>query len=360
MPLEQIQSLQQNPGRRGRNIVLIVIVILLFLAAIIAAIIGFGSAYLHNQFFKANAFGAAGSFTVISGQSTSQIAANLYNQKFIGNAQMYRIFLKLNPSDANIQAGVYQIPAHSSIAQIAEILANSAEIKGSASLRIVEGSSINDIAAAISKTTPLKTSDVIAAEQQLAQSYSYFGQNPKPKNLEGYLFPDTYYINSQSTAIDILSKMLANTNQKITPQMQSDAAKENLSIQQVITVASLVEKEVGTVGTDLRDPNTVQQEREIVAGIIYNRLKAGMPLQLDSTKLYVQPGQTQPDPAYDTYTNVGLPPGPICNPSLNSIEAAIYPANTDYLYFLTDSSGTAHFAKTLAEQNQNIAEYLDK
>jgi UPF0755 protein len=142
--------------------------------------------------------------------------------------------------------------------------------------------------------------------------------------------------------------------------MQSDAAKENLSIQQVITVASLVEKEVGTVGTDLRDPNTVQQEREIVAGIIYNRLKAGMPLQLDSTKLYVQPGQTQPDPAYDTYTNVGLPPGPICNPSLNSIEAAIYPANTDYLYFLTDSSGTAHFAKTLAEQNQNIAEYLNK
>jgi UPF0755 protein len=142
--------------------------------------------------------------------------------------------------------------------------------------------------------------------------------------------------------------------------MQSDASKQGRSIQQIVTIASLIEKEIGTVGTSVRDPNVVQQERETVAGIIYNRLAVGMPLQLDSTKLYIFPGQTQPDNAYDTYTHVGLPPGPIDNPSLNSIEAAVYPVTTEYMYFLTDSSGTAHFAKTLAEQNQNIAKYLNK
>lgn len=345
---------------RGRSVFLTFSVILMFLAVIIVAIIGFGSVYVHGQFLKINGLAKVDTFTVSSGQSDSQIANNLQSQKFIASALIYRIFLKLNPADANVKAGVYQLPAHANVGQIAEILGNTADVKGTFSIRIVEGSTINDIAANIAQNTSIKASDVISAEQQLAQSYAYFAQSPKPKSLEGYLFPDTYYISGQSSASDILSKMLADTDQKITPQMQSDALKQGRSVQQILTVASLIEKEIGTVGTNLRDPNTVQQERETVAGIIYNRLAAGMPLQLDSTKLYILPGQTQTDPAYDTYTHAGLPPGPIDNPSLDSIKAAIYPANTDYMYFLTDSSGTAHFSKTLAEQNQNIAKYLNK
>jgi UPF0755 protein len=362
MNTEANNQYSENPPEhhKGRSIFLTLSVALLFLAVVIVVIIGFGSAYVHNQFLKTNSLAKVDAFTVTSGQSNTQIAANLQSQKFIANALIYRIFLKLNPAYANIQAGVYQLPTHANIAQIAETLANTADVKGAFSIRIIEGSTINEIAANVSQNTSIKAADVINAEQQLARSYSYFGQNPKPQSLEGYLFPDTYYISSQSSASDILSKMLADTVQKITPQMQSDAIKKGRSIQQILTVASLIEKEIGTVGTNLRDPNTVQQERETVAGIIYNRLAAGIPLQLDSTKLYIQPGQTQPDLSYDTYTHTGLPPGPIDNPSLNSIEAAIYPVTTDYMYFLTDSSGTAHFAKTLAEHNQNIAKYLNK
>jgi len=345
---------------QGRSIFLTCSVILMFLAVIIVAIIGFGSAYVHSQFLKTNDLAKVDTFAVSTGQSDAQIAANLKSQHFISSTFIYRIFLKLNPAEADVRAGIYQLPAHANIAQIAGILANTNDVKGLFSIRIIEGSTINDIAANIAQNTSIKADDVISAEQELSQSYAYFGQSPKPQSLEGYLFPDTYYVSGQSSATDVLNKMLANTDQKITPQMQSDAVKQGHSIQQIIIVASLIEKEIGTVGTNVRDPNTVQQERETVAGIIYNRLAAGIPLQLDSTKLYIIPGQTQPDSAYDTYVHAGLPPGPIDNPSLDSIEAAVYPTATSYMYFLTDSSGTAHFSTTLAEQNQNIAKYLNK
>ena len=179
---------------------------------------------------------------------------------------------------------------------------------------------------------------------------------------EGYMFPDTYLIPRDATGAAVAKMFLDNFNKKVTPQMQEDAKKTGLTFTQTITLASIVEREGKT-----------DADRPVIAGILLNRIKLGMPLQVDATLQYAlgyQPFEktwwkkelTDDDKKinspYNTYTNVGLPPAPIANPGLASITAAIYPATTDYLYYLHDKTGSAHYAKTVEDHDANIRKYL--
>jgi UPF0755 protein len=155
---------------------------------------------------------------------------------------------------------------------------------------------------------------------------------------------------------------LDNFNKKVTPQMREDAKKTGLTFAQTITLASIVEREGKT-----------DSDRPMIAGILLNRIKLGMPLQVDATLQYTlgyQPfaktwwkkelsvDDKKINSPYNTYANVGLPPAPIANPGMASINAAMYPTSSDYLYYLHDKTGTAHYAKTIEEHNANIQKYL--
>jgi UPF0755 protein len=187
-------------------------------------------------------------------------------------------------------------------------------------------------------------------------------------NYEGFLFPDTYRLGRDEGADVLVQKMLKNFESKFTDKMFADMQASGKNMKDVIILASIIEKEIGRNKPSITDEDlvTMQKERELAASVFYNRLNIGMALESDATVNYVV-GKTGGVPtladvrtksAYNTYLQRGLPPGPISNPGIGSIMAAIYPAQSDYLYFINKADGEAVFAKTLAEHNANIAKYL--
>ena len=189
-----------------------------------------------------------------------------------------------------------------------------------------------------------------------SEKFSILADKPKNSNLEGYLFPDTYRVYKNATTKDVIEKMLGNLDAKFTPAMRGEVSRQGETDYQIIILASVIEKEV-------RDDS----DMKMVSGIFWNRLKIGQSLGSDATLSYIlgdnnaahSLNQTKIDSPYNTYRYAGLPPGPICNPSLSAIMAAIYPTATDYYYFLTDpATGKTIFSKTLAEHNKNKAKYL--
>jgi UPF0755 protein len=173
-----------------------------------------------------------------------------------------------------------------------------------------------------------------------------------PLGAEGYLFPATYRFSPRATVNVILSAMLERFFRVLTPQVEERMFAIGETPRQVVTMASIVEKEARVAG-----------ERPLIAGVFYNRLRVGMPLQSDPTAEYSLGGETasastavRTPSAFNTYVHAGLPPGPIANPGLNSIEAALYPAHTDFLYFVARDDGTHVFSRTFNQHKQAIAE----
>ena len=203
-----------------------------------------------------------------------------------------------------------------------------------------------------------------ATDEDYTGDFPFLADRPDGATLEGYLFPDTYTVSSDTTPEDAVYQMLSAFDQRFTQDLRDRAAQMNLSIHQVVTLASIVEREAG-----------VAKERPTIAAVYLNRLEAGMMLQADPTVQYVlgteadwwpvlEPDQTtsaEADSPYNTYLNDGLPPGPICSPSYDSIYAVLNPDPVDYLYFVAKNDGSNEhvFATTLDEQNANIETYLN-
>ncbi|MFA5184261.1 MAG: endolytic transglycosylase MltG [Patescibacteria group bacterium] len=198
--------------------------------------------------------------------------------------------------------------------------------------------------------------------KDLSAQFSFLADKPEYYGLEGYLFPDTYRIYASSTVQDVIDKMLANFDKKLTLQMRKDIKAQGKTIYDIITMASLIEKEAPF---DYQKKDN--RDARIISGVFWNRLKAGQALQSDATLSYIfsdnkpsHSGQElEIDSPYNTYKYRGLPPGPICNPGLLAIEAAIYPLATDYNYFLTPKDqNTVIYARTYAEHLKNKYQYL--
>jgi UPF0755 protein len=186
--------------------------------------------------------------------------------------------------------------------------------------------------------------------------YSFLADAPAKGDLEGYLFPDTYRIFASTTADDIVRKMLSNFDSKVSPEMLTEISRQKKTLHQIITMASVVEKEV-----------TSKSDMKVVAGIFWDRIKNGQALESCATLAYVLGENkaqytyedTRIKSPYNTYINRGLPYGPIANPGLNAISGTIYPTYTDYNYFLSrpDTKETV-FSKTYEEHNLNKQKYL--
>jgi UPF0755 protein len=181
--------------------------------------------------------------------------------------------------------------------------------------------------------------------------------DPAAKDLEGYLFPETFAVPRRTDASKLVHMMVARFDKVFTPELRQAAAARNLSVRQVVTLASIVEKE--TAKSD---------ERPLVAAVYATRLRIGMPLQCDPTVIYglVKAGRYDGnlhkedlsfDSPYNTYRYPGLPPGPIASPGRASLEAAVHPADADYLYFVSRNDGSHAFARTLEEHNRNVQEF---
>jgi UPF0755 protein len=173
-------------------------------------------------------------------------------------------------------------------------------------------------------------------------------------SLEGYAYPETYRFRRDTPPDEILASMVEELHRKLGPEEQAALERSGMTLHQIVTLASIVEKE-----------SAVAVERPLIAGVFYNRLRIGMPLQSDPTVIYAIPNfngdltradLARPGP-YNTYQIPGLPPGPIANPGLAAIDAVLAPADTPYLYFVSKNDGSHVFATTLAEHNHNVARY---
>jgi UPF0755 protein len=316
-------------------------------------------------------------FTVAPSESLDTIYANLQQEGFKIDRTAWQVYLKLNPIlGSGIQAGDFGLNSNMSIPDIMQAL-QKANIKKGIKVTIQEGIRYDEIATILEKgfatADPAKRKFSTSEFKQIIEnpnieSFStdvkdFLSQNkPEGKNLEGFLFPDTYYFDEGATALNVVDKLINTLSMKLTSEDYQTIYGSNYSFHQILTLASLIERETITVA-----------ERPIVADILYKRLENGIDglkrLELCSSILYILKDwkaddqivsakeKYKSDP-YNTYKFEGLPPGPIANPGLISLKAAIYPEANDYYFFLHDANGVIHYAKNYAEHNANIRKYL--
>jgi len=301
-------------------------------------------------------------FTVRADESVADIAQNLAQQKLIADDKLFSSYVRFCGFGNKLQAGIFLLNQAQTIPQIAQALtqAGASEI----AFRVLEGWRIEQIAEAIDKTPLLSFSgtDFKALVGPGAHPPDWFTQVvkiPSGASLEGFLFPDTYQLSLDDTAANLRDKMLRNFLARVTPDMRNAASAEGLTLYQAITLASIVEREA-----------VVDDERPVIASVYLNRLHNSMTFDADPTIQYAlgdtrTPGNwwpqiTQDDyqgvaSPYNTYLHPGFPPSPIANPGLASIQGALQPSQTNYLYFRATCTGDGHhkFATTFAEQQAN-------
>lgn len=312
------------------------------------------------------------SFSIPSGTSTKQVAASLEREDLISRALFFELYIYFKHQGSKIKAGNYVLSSDMSIREIAGVLTAGDVINNQIKFTIIEGWTLADISKALRDAGILESPSIDFSPQEFAGDFPYLADQIRNyASLEGYLFPDTYFIAKDAAPDEIAKKMLANFDRKLTAEMRNKIEKNGRNIHETVIMASIVEKEVGRnlkKGTKLGEGEikTMAEERRLVAGVFYNRLKIGMALNSDATIGYITGSnvsratleETKIDSPYNTYKYPGLPPGPISNPSLDALAAAIEPADTDYLYFVTDPAGKAYFAETFEEHQVNRAKYL--
>lgn len=230
-------------------------------------------------------------------------------------------------------------------------------------IKVVEGWRNGEIIKLLEENNLSSKEEFIQAQKDYDLSkFSFLADKPKGFDLEGYLYPDTYRVFASTTATEIIDRMLTNLDKKLTPKMREDIRSQGKTIFQILTMASLIEKEA-PISYSKGD----NHDAKIIAGIFWNRIKSGQALQSCATLAYIlgvnkaqyTEADTKIKSPYNTYQNPGLPPGPISNPGILAIEAAIYPIATNYNYFLTPSgSKDIVYASTYAEHLRNKNKYL--
>lgn len=307
-------------------------------------------------------------FTIESGQTVSQVGKKLQQSGLIKNRFVFQWYVMLRGWERDIKSGEYSIAQNLSIKKVVSLL-RMGQVKKEIKIKIIEGWTINDIAEYFDHNNIVAKDKFLAVTTNNAEfiannlkKYPFLSELLIRNNtqvlpsLEGYLFPDTYAVYIDATTEEIVKKMLDNFQSKLSPDLLAEIEKQGKSLDEVIVLASIIEKEVSTY-----------EDRRLVADVFLKRLKIGMPLQSDATVNYItKKGTTRSsyedlavESAYNTYQNKGLPPGPISNPSLSAIKAVIYPLSNDYYYFLTDKDGNVYYGRNGDEHNLNRQKYLN-
>lgn len=305
--------------------------------------------------------------TVQAGDSATAIGKRLEAAGIIESAGSFQRLASITGTAGNLAAGEYEFTRATSTLDALNRIRD-----GLTAARIVgfpEGMRLEEVA------TLLERRGIVSADQFLtaANTIATTGTNidadllssrPRSATLEGYVYPATYSFSRSVTPEEVVLTMLAAMSERFTPQLRAEARAQGLTVHQVLTLASIVEREV-----------VIPEERPIIASVYRNRLKEGMALQADPTVQYAitaRPGSVaqfgywkreltiqdlQFPSAYNTYVEVGLPPGPIGSVSIAAIEAVIRPAATDYLFFVARNDGSHVFSRTFDEHQLNVQRY---
>lgn len=297
-------------------------------------------------------------FTIEEGQGVNEISRNLKSEGLIVDSYTFEMYLWLRRFESKLQAGEYALPKNANAIQLTSQIIKGVGASNETVIKIPEGWTAQDIANYLDTEKHVVSKDRFLAAARVTDSrailpdatFDFLESKPSAVDLEGYLFPDTYRIYKDADSADILEKMLMNFGQKLTPDLRKDIEKSGMTLHEVLTLASIVQNEVQTA-----------EDMKFAAGIFLKRLEMGKPLESDATVNYItKKGTTRPslddlqtNSPYNTYKNAGLPPGPICNPGLQAIEAVVRPRTSPYLYFLTTPDGRVIYSETFEEHLAN-------
>ena len=306
------------------------------------------------------------SFVIEKGSGFQQIAENLQSGNLIRSAASFKLYLLLKGWADKLKPGSYKISSGLDARSIARIFYDG-PVK-EVSITIPEGWTLSTIEDKLRDANVLSTSDNLSSlkikdfqDKNSENYFEMFNGAPKEASLEGFLFPDTYRFNQNSNALEVIKKFLNNFQNKFSAELKTQIAKANLSYYETVTMASLIEAEI---------PH--EADRSIAAGILWKRLDSFMPLQIDATIIYIKceikhladcrkisKADLKINSPYNTYLKLGLPPGPINNPGLSALRAALFPEQSGFWYYLSDGgSGKTIFSKTLEEHKAAQLQYL--
>ena len=334
------------PTHLSRNRLIYFVIGLVFLIGVFL-FVGFGY-YLSNP---AKEGGDDQVFFVREGATLNEVTGELESQGIIRGKRLFLLWARLMGYSRSIKAGEYRLSSAMPPLKILETLSKGTVITHP--VTIPEGYTIKQIGELLEEKGLVKKEAFLAitCDPDVAKSYGISGQS-----LEGYLYPDTYQFGRGLPPKSVVEVMVKHFWEVIDP-LREKIEQSGMTIEEVTTLASIVEKETGRA-----------EERPIIASVFLNRLKKKMRLETDPTVIYgikdfsgnlKKKHLTQRTP-YNTYIIRGLPPGPIANPGKEAIEAVLFPATTDYLYFVSKNDGSHYFSKTLVEHNKAVQKYQKK
>ncbi len=288
-------------------------------------------------------------FAIAPGEAFDPLIARLSAQGLIAGPFKFKLLARLKGVDKKLKAGEYNLSATMTPNQILDVLVGGKSFLYR--LTIPEGYNAKQIA-----------TEIAARQLGDAQTFLDLVANPETasrlgieaQSLEGYLFPDTYFLPKGVSALAIISKMVSRFKEQLKPEWFARARQLNLSVHEIVTLASIIEKETGNPA-----------ERPLISSVFHNRLKKKMRLQSDPTVIYgikdfdgnIKRSHLSTATPYNTYIIRGLPPGPIASPGLAAIEAALYPADTRYLFFGSKKDNTHYFSATIEEHSRAVRKY---
>ncbi|NBI06709.1 endolytic transglycosylase MltG [Senegalia massiliensis] len=279
-----------------------------------------------------------------SGSTTSDIAKILKENNLIRDKNVFRIVSRIKGTEGKLKAGFYEFDSSMTPEEILNKLVVGGKDGETIKFTIPEGFTIEEIAEKLANENIInkdKFIDLTYDIEKFSKEYKFLNDIPEKMNMEGYLYPNTYQIYKDSTEYEIIKRMLDEFNNKYNEIIKNKEIPLDLSVYELITLASLVEREA-----------KVDKDRNLVSSVIYNRLKIDMPLQIDATIQYALENRKEKltyddlevDSIYNTYKNKGLPVGPICSPGIESINASLNPENTDYIFYVLKKDGSGeHF-----------------
>lgn len=306
-------------------------------------------------------------FVVEEGETATGIARRLESEGLITDADLFKTYVRYNKLDANLEAGEHTLSKSMTMEEIAARLLH-AQLR-EIDITILPGWRLEQIAEMLAESTSINPDEFLLIARTGSFNYPFLAGRPLGGTLEGYLMAETYRIPANADATALINRLLEMFDQRVTPQMRLDAQAQGLSLHELVTLASIVEREA-----------LLDSERPIVASVYLNRLAEKLPeadgyLRADPTYQYARGRDRSTgkwwagfqvedvkalNNLYNTFLYKGLPPGPICSPSLASLQAVANPAQTEYLYFFAKGDGSHAFAATYEEHLQNQALYGGK
>ena len=293
-----------------------------------------------------------------NGATLTKVSSILEENKLIKNKVLFKVVSKFKEDNNGVKAGKYLLSQKYSNSEILDVLISGKTYNDGIKITIPEGSTYKEV---IKYLTNKKIGKVEVYEELINNPKEFYDKykfldEKDITTLEGFLYPDTYYFEKDMSEKDVISAMLKRFSEVYTPELKEKQKKMGLTLQQVINMASIIEKEA------VKDV-----DRPKIAGVFYNRLEIGMPLQSDATIQYifderkhiVSYSDLKIDSPYNSYLNKGLPPTPISNPGIKSIEAALEPEDNDYLYFVATVDGGNNYSKTYDEHLKYVKEYKE-